>query len=135
MLAHQRDICMVIGEFLLHPLFKEKGCLLWFVGVFGFLWDLWGKRKNKVFRVVDWVASQVLSLMWFHVSCWASLLKNFYNFSLGMNLLSCGVVVFPVGLGFSYALVFSHFFSLNESRCFYNKRDFCLQHRIVECFN
>ncbi|TYJ99811.1 cytochrome b-c1 complex subunit Rieske-4 [Cucumis melo var. makuwa] len=68
-LANQRDICMVIGEFLLHSPFKEKGCLLWFVGVFGLLWDLWGKRKNEVFRVIDWVASERLCLSFSIIIC------------------------------------------------------------------
>ena len=49
MIARQRDICLMMGEFCLHPPFKEKGRFLCFMGVCALLWDIWGERNNGVF--------------------------------------------------------------------------------------
>ena len=37
-------------EFLLHPPFRENGCFLWLAGVCAIMWDIWGKRNERVFR-------------------------------------------------------------------------------------
>lgn len=75
MTAHQRDIRLMIEQFLLHPPFKEKSHL-WFQEVCALLWD-WGERNNRVFRGVDRDPNEVWSLVRFHVSLWASVSKTF----------------------------------------------------------
>ena len=67
---------MMIGEFLLHPSFRAKGHFLLGDGVCDVIW-VCGGRNNKVVRGVDRNPSEVWSLMRFHVSLWASVLKVF----------------------------------------------------------
>ena len=81
-----------------------------------------------MFRGKERGLTEIWYLVRFHVSLWASISKNFCNYSLGSILLSwspffvSGVVL--VSKFFLYALVFFHFF-LNES-CFHkNYEDKC----------
>lgn len=57
----------MIGEFLLHPPFREKGQFLRLTGVCAILRDL-GVRNNHVFRGLERDPSELWSLVKFHVS-------------------------------------------------------------------
>ena len=45
----QRSARAMIEEFLHHPPFREKWCILWLVGVCAMIWDVWGERNDRVF--------------------------------------------------------------------------------------
>ncbi|TYK23653.1 SIL1 [Cucumis melo var. makuwa] len=63
-LSHgQREVHLVIGEFLLRLPLREKGCFLWCVGVCAVIWNLWGERNNRVFRGVEREPCEVWSLV------------------------------------------------------------------------
>lgn len=47
-MSRQRNVCQLIGEFLLHLPFKEKDCFLLWAGVCAVLWRIWGERNNSV---------------------------------------------------------------------------------------
>ena len=46
------------------------------------LWVLWGERNRRVFRNLEREPLDVLSLLCFHVSLWASILKDFCNYPI-----------------------------------------------------
>lgn len=67
-LACQRNVCMMIGEFLLHLPFREKERFLWGAGLCAVTWDFWSEINSKMFRSVERDPSEVWSLVKFHVS-------------------------------------------------------------------
>lgn len=113
-LAHQRDSCMVIGEILLHPPFKEQRLFFVVCGCVHFVVGSQGEEEKR--SVQSFRSGCQCGFVLGDVPCFSLgfIFYEFYNYSLGKILLSCGVGVFPmvlVFLFFFYAHVFSHFFS------------------------
>ena len=48
--AGTRSVRAMIEEFLLHSPFRDKGSFLWLAGVCAVMWDIWGKRNDRVLR-------------------------------------------------------------------------------------
>lgn len=88
-LAWQREVHLVIGEFLIHLPLRKKGCFLRCVGVCAVIRNLWGERNNIVFRCVGREPCEVWSSVRFHVFLWALTLKTFDNYLLGKIQHSC----------------------------------------------
>ena len=88
MLTRQKDVRLMIREYLLHLPFKEKGRFLLWADVCAVLWGLWGERKNRVFRGVERDPREVWSLVRFHVSLWSSVSKTFCKYAVSNIILS-----------------------------------------------
>lgn len=76
------------------------------------LWVVYVSRNNRVFRGVERDPCKIWSLVWYHVSLWASNSKVFCNYSISIILHSWSpflqrVLLF---LWFFVVLVFFHFF-------------------------
>lgn len=88
MCARHRDAKDMIEKFPLNLPFRERGHFLWLASVCMVVWVLWGKRNSRVFKGVKRDSREVWSLVPFHVSHWASILKVFGNYSIGMIMYS-----------------------------------------------
>lgn len=77
---------------------------MWFAKVGAFLWDLLGKKSNRVRRGVERDPSDLWPLVRFLVFLWALISKVFF--------VSSPILLSFVGLIFWYVFVFFHSFSM-----------------------
>lgn len=73
------------------------------------LWGLWVEWSIIIFREVERSLEEVWSLVRFHVSFWAWMLKRFYNYSLGLILVDWSSFFSLAPFGLDCLFVFSFF--------------------------
>lgn len=91
-------------------IFVIYGCVL-FCGDFGLRET---KESLKRLRALERSGCHLSGLLKFHVSLWASVIKDFFNFLLSLNLLDWSLICFSVARYHFYPFVFFHFLP-NES--------------------
>lgn len=99
--TNQRSVLVMMEESLLRLPFRGKGHFLWLAGVCAVIWDMWGQRNNQGFRGREMDPCEFWSLVRFHLSFWASILKafvtipmvTFYFYLVGTHSLKWGVSV------------------------------------------
>ena len=87
-----RGVRDMIREFLLYSLFGKRSRFLWCASVCATLWMLWDERNRRAFRGVESESGEILSVVHFHVSRWASISKTLCNYPL--NVIFCSWILF-----------------------------------------